>query len=39
LKMLRFKKSKSKLWKIKLHDSVLMIKEDYGRRSISMFQK
>jgi hypothetical protein len=36
LKMLRFK---SKLRKIKLQDSVLMIKEHYGTRSASVFQK
>jgi hypothetical protein len=28
--MLRFKKSKNKLMKIKVKDSVLMIKEHYG---------
>jgi hypothetical protein len=37
--MLRFKELKNKLRKIKLQDSVLMIKERYGTRNISVFQK
>jgi hypothetical protein len=38
LKMIRFKKSKNKLRKIKLQDSVLMIKERYGTKSVYVFQ-
>jgi hypothetical protein len=37
--MLRFKRSRNKLKKIKLLDSVLMSKECYGTRSVSVFQK
>jgi hypothetical protein len=39
LGMLRFKRSRSRLRKIKLQDLVLMIKECYGTRSVSVFQK
>jgi hypothetical protein len=39
LRMPRFKKSKNRLRKIKLQDTMLMIKERYGTRSISVFQK
>jgi hypothetical protein len=35
--LLRFKRSKNKLRKIKLQDSVLMIKEHYSTRSASVF--
>jgi hypothetical protein len=38
LKMLRFKKSKSKSRKIKLHDLVLMNKKRYGTRNVYVFQ-
>jgi hypothetical protein len=39
MKMLRFKRSMNKLRKIKLQDSVLMSKECYGTRSVSMLLK
>jgi hypothetical protein len=35
----KIKRSRSRLRKIKLQDSVLMIKECYGTRSVSVFQK
>jgi hypothetical protein len=38
-RMPRFKKSKNRLRKIKLQDSVLMVKERYGTRSVYVFQK
>jgi hypothetical protein len=37
--MLRFKRPRNKLRKIKLQDSLLMSKERYGTRSVSMFSK
>jgi hypothetical protein len=37
--MPRFMKSYNRLRKIKLQDSVLMTKERYGTKSVSVFQK
>jgi hypothetical protein len=39
LKTLRFKRSRNKLRKIKLQDSVLMSKKRYGTRSVYVFLK